>query len=185
MRGKGKGSFALLVTAIIILVVAYGVFMGITQSMDGTNSHNNLTASTTNTVYGIVPLVLVIAAIVAFIGICNFYISSGERFRRINARFRWILDFLDTTTYYFTYGLFAYAIFGTVGGGAYLSYRIFTMPGAGGVSLEIGKWILIIIAFFFVTALVGYLFERYPWRKWKERKRESQAINDLPQVGIE
>jgi len=185
MRGKGKGSFALLVTALIILLVAYGIFMSITHSIDGTNSYNNLTASTTNTVYGIVPLFLVIGAIVAFIGMCSFYTSNGERFRRINARFRWILDFLDAATYYFAYGLFAYAIFGTVGGGAYLSYRIFTMPGAGGVSLEVGKWILIILAFFFTTAIVGYLFERYPWRKWKERKRESQAIKELPQVGIE
>lgn len=179
---RGKGSFLLLVTGIVILVLAYGIFMSIASSIDGSSDYNNITAASTNSVYSVVPIVLVIGAIVATVAIVNYSLSTTERYRKTNATVRKIIDFLDKSTYYFAYGLFAYAIFGTIGGGVYLSYRLLTIPGAGGVSIELGKWILIIVTFFFVTAGIGYLFEKYIWKRYKERKRESQAINDLPKV---
>lgn len=183
MENKAKGSFVTLVTAMIILAVSFGIFTSISSSIDGSNEYNNMTASTTNTVYGIVPLFLVIGAIIVTIAIINWYVSSNKNYRKVNETLAKILSFLDTSTYYFAFGLFAYAIFGAVGGGIYLSYRILTMPGAGEISFEIGKWILIIITFFFATAGIGYLFEKKIWSKWRKRKEEQkncETINQLP-----
>lgn len=179
---RGKGSFLLLITGIVVLVLAYGIFMSITSSIDGSSAHNNLTASTTNSVYSVVPIVLVIGTIITVIAVVNYSLSTTERYRKTNATIKRIVEFLDKTTYYFAFGLFAYAIFGAIGGGVYLTYRLLTMPGAGGVSIELGKWILIIVTFFFATAGIGYLFERFIWKRYKERKKEAEVINDLPKV---
>lgn len=180
---KAKGSFGLMMTAIIILALAFGVFTSISSSIDGTNDYNNVTASSTNTVYGIVPLVLVIGAVVLSVAFINWYVSSTTNYRKVNKTIDKILTFLDTSTYYFGFGLFAYAIFGTVAFGIYLSYRMLTIPGAGDVSFEIGKWILIIITFFFATAGIGYLFEKKLWSRWRKRKEEQkhyETMQELP-----
>jgi hypothetical protein len=182
---KGSGSFMVLITSAIILIVGYGVYMSIASSIDGTDAYNNATAASTNTVYGIVPLIIIVIAILSVIGLINWYISSAENYQKTHKWIIKILFFMDKTTYYFAFGLLSYAIFSTVAFSVYLMIRLFTTPGAGEISFTIVKWILIIITFFFVTAGVGYVFEKKIWIKWKERKEEQKRLNlmnELPTV---
>ena len=185
MTNNNTHAFAMLVTAIIILCLAYGAFIGVTSSIDGTNDHNNVTASSTSTAYSIVPIVVVIATILALVSSINFYVSSAERFQKINKKFSAVINFLNTTTTYFAFGLLAYAIFGTIAFGLYLSYRMLTAPGAGEASFTIIKYIATLIIFFFVTAGVGYIFKNKLWDKYKKRKEEQEHYKtqqELPGV---
>jgi hypothetical protein len=182
MEHKGKGSFILMIVAIIILVLAYVAFSVTTSSIDGTNDYNNCTASTINTISGIVPMAVMIGSIVVAVVMINWYISSTHNYQKTHKTIHKIFIFLDTATHYFAFGLFAYAIFGTVAVSAYLSYRIFTMPGVGTTSFEVGKWILILIMFFFATAGVGYLFETKIWKKYKERKEEQERLETMEEL---
>lgn len=177
--GLSVGHLGILITAIIVLLVSFFVFSSVVDSIDGTNDINNCTASTTSTVYGIVPGFIMIGAIVAIVGFISFYVSSPYTFQITNKKIKKILSFLNTTTIYFAYGLFCYAIFGTVAVSIYLAYRLTLVAGETGVGIEIGKWILIIVVFYFATAGVGYLFKRFIWNKYKERKAEVEVKENM------
>jgi len=186
MKTKAKGSFGVLLVAIIILLVGSVVINTTVNNIDGTSYQNNVTASNTATVYSVVPMLLVMGGVIAVIAVMMWYISTPERFFITNKKIQKIISFLDVTTYYFAYGLLCYAIFGTIATLFYLSYRLLLTAGETGVGIEIGKWIAIIIGFYFLTAGAGYLFKRFFWNKYQERKKEKSYIknlNDLPKVG--
>lgn len=184
-EGLKATTIGILVSAIMILGVGYMIINTVVDSIDGTSAQNNVTAMNTNTVYGIVPLFLLLGAFVLIIGLSVWYVSTPERYFTANKHIEKIIKFLSTTITYFAYGLFCYAIFGTVAVLLYLSYRLLLFAGETGAGIEIGKWIAVIIGFYFLTAGVGYVFKRYFWDKYKERKLEKQCkenLEDLPKI---
>jgi len=185
MENNRSGAFLLLIVCAVILTIGYFAFNFASSSIDGTSASNNVTAGVTNTVSSIIPMLLIVVAFVIIVGLISWSVSSTKRYQIVNKRVEKILAFLDTTTIYFGYGLLAYAIFGTIGLSLYLIYRLTIVAGETGVGFAIGKILLIIIVVFFGTAGVGYLFKKYIWDKWKERKAEKErliVINDLPKA---
>ena len=186
MEMKAKGSFFVLVIALVILVVGFFTINTTLNSIDGTSYQNNITANNTNTVYGIVPVLIMMGGVIGVISILLWYVSSPHRYYTTNIYITKIISFLDITTYYFAYGLLCYAIFGTIAVLFYIAYRLILVSGETGVGFEIGKWIAVLLGFYFLTAGAGYLFKRYFWNKLQERRKEKEYIknlDDLPKVG--
>lgn len=179
---KAKGSFILLITALLILGVGYATINITSNAIDGTNDKINATVSNTNTVYSIVPSILIVIAIMAVIPIVIWYVSSTERYQKGHRTIIRILKFLDTTTYYFAFGLISYAIFGSIAGLVYLLYNVALYAGETGVGIDIAKWISIGILFFFGTALIGYLFKKYIWNKWMKRRKEMEYKRNMEEL---
>jgi len=162
---SGKGSFFMLISSVIILLLGYFAFGAVTSSISETNSYNNATISSVNTVTGIVPLILIVMSIMVILVLVRWYVDTEENYNKGNKIISKILTFLDKTTFYFAFGLFSYAIFGTIAVSIYLLFRLSVIAGESGVGFEIGKWIVIAISFYFGTALIGYLFHKYIWFK--------------------
>jgi len=177
MKNKYPGSFFILVISLIILMVGFSIVNSVTNSIDGTNDINNATVGSTNTFYSIAPGMVILCFLVLIIGFASWYVSSDERYQITNKHISNIVAFLNTTTHYFAYGLFAYAIFGTAAVCMYLAYRLSLVAGETGIGIEIGKWLLIIVVLYFVTAGIGYLFKRYIWNKYQDRKAEAKRIS--------
>jgi len=175
-----KGSFILLITVLIILGLSYLVFSLITGQIDGTSNVNNATAANMATATNIIPLVIVMVSIILGLALFSYYVSNIQRYQIINIRIRKILDFLDTTTYYFGYGLLAFAIFGSIGLSTYLLYRLTLIPGVAGTSGEIGKYILLLIVAYFAITGIGYVFKKKLWDKYKARKAEKENWDEIP-----
>jgi len=179
METKGKGSFFLLIIALTVISIGY-LTIGVTvNSIDGTSAPNNLTAENVDTFYSVTGPVAVLIPVILFVSMFLWYISTPERFQVTNKKLEKILNFLDLTTYYFAFGLMCYAIIGTISVALYVLFRISMYAGETGVSSEIGKWILILIVFYFGTAGVGYLFKKYVWDKYKKRKQEKEYVNNI------
>jgi len=170
-----KGNFSMLVVILIILGLVYVTFTAVTSQIDGTSPANNCTASTTASVTGIIPSLVIIVSIILGITFFSWYVSNAQRYQIVNVHIRKILDFLDLTTHYFAYGLFAVAIFGTLGLSVYLIYRLTSIPGVGEASSQLGLYILLIIGAYFAIAGIGYLFKTKLWDKYKQRKSESDT----------
>jgi len=174
MESKGKGSFLMLVVALVILGVGYLVLNTTTGSIDGQNDYYNVTASTSNTVFNITGFVLVICSFIAIVGLSFYYVSTPERYKKSNKRIYKILIFLDTTTYYFAFGILAIVCIGIPSILIYVAYRLISYSAETGVGTEIGKWVLVAIVAYFGVAGLGYLFKKYLWDKWQKRKKEAK-----------
>ena len=175
-----KGSFTLLIVVLIILGISYLVLSVITGQIDGTSNANNATASNMATATNMIPPIIILVSIILGLAFFSYYVSNIQRYQIINARLNRLIDFLDLTTYYFAYGLLAFAIFGSIGLSTYLLYRLTLIPGAAGASSELGKYILLIIVAYFVIAGIGYLFKKKLWDKYKARKAEKENWDELP-----
>jgi len=174
MENKAKGSFLVLVVAIAILSVGYFVLTTVNSSIDGQNDYYNATASTSNTVFSIVNVVVLIGAVIACIGLVSYYVSTPERYKSTNKHIIKILEFLDVTTYYFAYGLLAIVCIGVPSILIYLAYRLVSYSAETGVGVDIGKWVVIVIGLYFGIAALGYLFKKKIWDKWRKRKLETK-----------
>ena len=189
MENKARGSFIALVLIIAILGMAYFTFGSVSDSIDGTSAANNVTAGYTNTVSGIIPVAIMLVAIALAVGFIAWYVRSAENYQKANNKIQKLLDFLDMSVYYFAYGCLAYVIFGTVAFSVYLVYRLTVVAGETGAGIALGKIALIAVVVFFGTAGIGYLFKKYIWDKWQERKAEKQRLQlineELPGVNID
>ena len=181
-QGFSPATIGIVLVAILILVVGFVSITSVVDSIDGTNAMNNCTAATTNTVYGIVPMLILVGGMVLVVGLISWYVSTPYRYQITNKRIKKLISFLNTTTVYFAYGLLSYAIFGTVAVCLYLAYRLTLVAGETGVGIEIGKWILIIVAFYFATAGIGYLFKRFIWNKYQKRKEELKMVENMKEL---
>ena len=177
-----KGSFIFLIVAVSILIIGHFAFGTVSNSIPQTNTYNNNTVSTVGTVTGLIPMLIMIIAVMFVIGFVTWYVSSPTNFAKGHKYLFKVLYFLDKTTYYFAFGLFAYAIFGSIAVATYLLIRLSTIAGKSGLGFEIGKWILIIISFYFGTAVIGYLFHKYIWKKYKQRKEEIEALSNIKEL---
>jgi len=174
MKNRAKGSFLILMIVFIIFSMGWFVLNTVNSQIDGQNDYMNTTAYTSNTVFSIVNVVMVVGAIVVCVGLASWYVSTPERYKKGNKYVRMLIDFLDTTTYYFAYGLLAIVCIGIPTILIYLAYRLAVYSAETGVGLEIGKWAIVIIVLYFGIAGLGYLFKRKIWDKWKKRRSESE-----------
>jgi len=179
MEKKGRGSFLILITVIVILLIGWFVLTTVNSQIDGQNDYYNTTASTSNTVFSIVNVVVLIGAVIVAISLASYYVSTPERYKKGNKYISKILEFLDATTYYFGYGLLAIDCIGIPSVLLYLAYRLAVYSSETGVGIEIGKWALIIIVSYFGIAGLGYLFKKKIWDKWKKRKEETKFKNNM------
>ncbi len=166
--------FVAFISILIAIFLGYSILNYSLDSIDGTSAMNNCTVDvvSSNTVYGIVPMLLMIGAVIVVVGIIIWYIGSYEHYVKTHNVLDKYLHFLDKMVDYFFYGLFAYAIFGSVALAVYLMYRATLIPGSSEVTFEIAKYIIYGIIFFVGTAGVGYLFEKYIWSKYQKRKEQ-------------
>ena len=183
MNPNARGSFLMLVIALVVICVGYLALNVTVNSIDGTSAANNLAAVNSNTVFSIYPPLLMIIGIVAFFVIVSYYISSPNRYLKTHKFLAKIFEFLDATTYYFAFGLMFFAICSVIGVAIYLLITALSVAGESGAGIEIGKWILIAVAFYFGTAGVGYLFKKSIWDKWKKTKTQAlyqENMKELP-----
>lgn len=182
MNHRGKGSTLVIITAIIIFGVGYLTFQTFTNGLSD-SSQNNLTTSidATSTVFNIGGIVLMIGAMLAIIGIVYYYVSTPERYRKYNSKLRKIIQFLDTSTYYFGYGLLCLVILAIPSVLTWFLYQFVVIEGEGGSLLEVLKWIGLIVVLYFGIAGVGYVFKRKLVDKWKKRREENRYdMSELP-----
>jgi len=182
MNKNAKGSFIMLVIALVVIGVGYLV-VNTANTIDGTSPANNLAVSNINTVYSIYPAMLMVIAVVIVLGIIGYYVSTPTRYLKTHKFLAKIFEFLDTTTYYFAFGLMFFAICGVIAISVYLLLTVITFAGESGAGIEIGKWIAICVAGYFGIAGVGYLFKRFLWDKWKNTKAQAlyqENMKELP-----
>ena len=177
-----KGSFILLIVAASILLLGSFAFNVIKNEIPQTNSYNNCTVDSVGTVTGLVPMIIMIIAVMIAVGLVTWYVSTPTNYIKGHKYLEKALLFLDKTTFYFAFGIFSYAIFGSIAVATYLLFRVSTIAGETGIGLEIGKWIIIIISFYFATAVIGYLFHKYIWEKYKKRKEERELLSNMNEI---
>lgn len=177
-----KGNFLMLIISVTLLLIGYVVFTSIVGQIDGTNDYNNATASNVSTVYGFVPMLVMVISIIFAVGLVSWYVSTPERYSMTNKYIVKLLEFLDKTTHYFAFGIFAYATFGSIAVATYLIYRLSMYAGETGVGIDILKWVGIIVLFYFGTAFIGYLFKKYFWNKYKKRKEERERLSIIEEL---
>jgi len=182
MEHKGKGSTTIIILAIVVFVVGYLTFTTFTGNMSESSASNlSSTVDATNTVFNIGGMVLVIGAMMAIIGIAYYYVSTPERYRKHNRRIQKLLAFLDTSTYYFGYGLLGIVIIAIPSVLIYFMFNYVVVEGEGGSLLEVFKWIGIIVGIYFGIAGIGYVFKNKLWDKWQQRRKENRYdMSDLP-----
>ena len=126
MKSRGRGSFIMLVVALAVIGVGYVAINSATNSIDGTSPANNLAVANVDSAYNMIgPLITVVAIVVVF-GLAGYYISSPSRYLKTHKFLAKIFDFLDTTTYYFAFGLMFFAICGVVVISVYLLMTVVT-----------------------------------------------------------
>jgi len=182
---KKKGSFMLLFIALLVLGVGYLVFSTTINAIDGTSPQMNATCSNAGTIYSVYPPILMLIAIVAVFSIITWYISTPDRYLSTHKFLAKIVKFLDTTTYYFAFGLAFLAICAVTVVAVYFLYSLVTFAGESGIGLEVGKWALLIVGAYFGIAGVGYLFKKFIWDKYKKTKEEARyklTMKELPKT---
>ena len=182
MKQNVKGSFLMLVIALVIIGIGYLVFFSVSDSIDGTSSANNLACDNVASFYSIYPPIIMVIAIVIILGFISYYISTPTRYLKTHKYLSKIVEFLDATTYYFAFGLLFFAICGVVAVAVYLLLTVISFAGESGAGIEIGKWALILIGAYFGIAGVGYLFKKFIWDKWKKTKEKAEYLKNMEEL---
>lgn len=171
--------------AIAIVALGYVVFNTVVNSVPSfqRSATMNVTSTTGSTVFNIFGIVLVIGVIMAIISLMYYYVSTPERYKKPGKVFKFII----ATTYYFGWGLLSLVIFAVPTFLIWFMYQYTVVEGNVGSFVEVAKWIVILIGFYFGTAALGYAMKKKIFDKWIERRKEVQYeknIDELP-GGIE
>lgn len=178
------------ITSIIVIILIFAIglvaFNAVVDSVSGPQASQNMncTMSTGSTVYNVLGIVIIIAAVSIIVGLLLYWVSTPERYNKPNK----VLQFLSKTTLYFGYGALSLVIVAIPGYMIWFLYNFTVVEGNTGPFLEIFKWILVLVVAYFAIAGLGYISKKYFYDKLSERLKEKEYeenINDLPKVTTE
>ena len=172
MENKHKGLSTMLIIAVIILGIGYVGFQTFTKGTLNPQSTQmmNTTANLGNSVFNIAGIIIVIVSIMIGIGAAYYYVSTPERYKKPSK----LIDFLNTTTYYFGWGLLSFVVCAIPSYLMYLLWQYTTTEGNVGSFIEVLKWIGIIVIVYFLLAGFGYVIKKKIVDNWRKRRAESQ-----------
>jgi hypothetical protein len=184
---KHKGLAIILVIAIVILGFGFVAFQTFSNLAIGPHSSvaMNTTAVSGNTIFNIAGIIVVVGAIMTIVGLAYYYVSTPERYKKPSK----LISFLDTTTYYFGWGLLSFVIFAIPGYLMYLLWQYTVTEGNTGSFIEVMKWIAIIVVAYFLLAGLGYLIKKKIVDNWRARRQEKHQeeykdnMKELPTGG--
>lgn len=185
MQSKYQGSFAILIVAVVVLAVGYFAFNYITSGISGPHASQmtNATVSLGSSTFTVLPPLLAVGAILMIVFLVMYYVSTPERYKKPSK----IFNFLNTTTYYFGWGLLCFVIIAVPTYLLYLLAQYSLEHATSGSIIEIVKWIGIILGAYFGLAGFGYVMKKKLVDKWslrrKEKKQEveiQENIKELP-----
>lgn len=178
-----KVPVATIVAVIIMFVVGIVAFNSVTDTISGPqlSANMNCTMSTGNTVFNVIGIVLIIGVVMSIIGLLFYWVSTPQRYKK-PSRF---LQFIITSTVYFGYGLMSLVIIVVPGYFIWFLWNFTVVEGNVGPFVDVLKIIVIFIAGYFGIAGLGYVFKKYFFDKWIERRKEKEyleTIKELPGV---
>ena len=172
MIAKSSGLFVMLVGVLLTLGIGYLVFQSFVGGVSGptTSSQMNATMSIGNTVFNVGGIFLVVVAIIVILGVVYYRVSTPKRYKKFSK----IIDFLNITTYYFGWGLLSFVAVAVPGYLMWLLFQYTIVEGRTGALSEVGKWVLIGIALYFVLAGFGYVMKKKIVDNWRNRREENK-----------
>jgi len=175
-----KVSVALAGIAITIMIVLVGwIILSAVSGVVDTNNmaiQNTTSAmSSSNTIYGLGGMIVMIAVIIGIIITLSYFASSQRNYNKLGK----IAEFLIDSTYYFAFGLLALTIIVVPGYLMYLLYNYAVLDGQGGSILETLKWVGILVGAFFAISGIGYVFKKKIVDKYlKIKKAHIESTKD-------
>lgn len=170
-----------IITVILMFVIGIVAFNAVTDTISGPQSSANMncTMDAGNTVFNVIGIVLVIGVVMSIVGLVFYWVSTPQRYRKPSK----ILQFLATTTIYFGYGLMSLVIIIVPGYFIWFLWNFTVVEGNTGPFIDILKIVAILIAGYFGIAGLGYVFKKYFFDKWLERRKEKEypeTMKELP-----
>jgi len=172
------------ITAISVLMVALIISLGwvtlsvVSNSLDSSDATMQNTTSaigSSNTVYGVSGMILMVAVVAALSLGISYFVSSEQRFDRLGK----IAEFLVDSVYYFAFGLLAITIIVVPGYLVYLLYNYAVLDGHGGNVLDVLKWVALITISFFAISGIGYVFKKKIVDKYLKIKESKESKKEL------
>ena len=107
-------------TKISVLGVGYASFYSFTESVSGPSSSAQMNASmgVGDSIFGIGGVIFVIILVMSIVGLVYYRVSTPQRYKKFSK----IIDFFNTTTYYFGWGLLSFVVIVVPG---YLMWLLF------------------------------------------------------------
>jgi len=169
MRNR-SGLFVMMIGVLLIFGVGYIVFNSFVGDVSGPSSSPamNVSMDAGNTIFNIGGIFLVVIVLVAVVGLVYYRVSTPERYKKFSK----IIEFFDTTTYYFGWGLLSFLAIVIPGYLLWLLFQYTIVEGRTGALTEVGKWVLIGILMYFVLAGLGYVVKKKIVDNWRARRKE-------------
>lgn len=167
-----------ILTVVLIISVGWITLSAISNSLDTSDATMQNTTSaigSSNTIYGVSGMILMIAVIVGLSIGMSYFVSSQQRFDRLGK----VLEFLIDSVYYFAYGLLAITVIVVPGYLVYLLYNYAVLDGHGGNVLDVLKWVALITISFFAISGIGYVFKKKIIDKYLKIKESKESKKEL------
>lgn len=174
---------ASIVAVVLIFAIGIVAFNSVTDTISGPQSSANMncTMNTGDTVFNVIGIVLVIGVVMSIIGLMFYWVSTPQRYGKPSK----ILQFLITSTVYFGYGLLSLVIIVVPGYFIWFLWNFTVVEGNVGPFVDVLKLAVIFVVGYFGIAGLGYVFKKYFFDKWFERRKEreySETMKELPSV---
>jgi len=172
---KGPGVITLVFLIVVVVVIfgtGYLVFNSFVSGMTNSQAMSNVTSTvnTGDTIFSVGSVVLIVFLVTAIVSVAYYSVSSRKRYSRMSN----VLSLLITTTYYFGWGLLAFAVVVLPSYLLYLSIQYTVESGSTGALFDVLKIIGIAILAYFALAGLGYVVKKKFVDKLRERRKEKQ-----------
>jgi len=167
-----SGLFFMMIGILAVLGVGFFVFQTFIGEISGptTSSQMNASMNAGNTVFNIGGMFLIIVAIMAIVGLIYYRVSTPQRYKKFSK----IIDFLNTTTYYFGWGLLSFVSVAVPGYLLWLLFQYTVSEGRTGMLVDVLKWVPVAIFAYFALAGFGYVMKKKIVDNWRQRRKERE-----------